>query len=154
MKKTLTILSAIAILCSCGTTRVSPGNADDEIVDLGYSKESKRNYTGASSRLDAEKEINPGYSNMYEYLQGRVAGVVINGDPSSGKCSITIRGNKSILMDSEPLILLDGQEISDLMVVSPDTVSSVEVLKDAGSTAIYGSRGANGVILIRTKSPR
>ena len=154
MKKTLTILSAIAILCSCGTTRVSTGNADDEIVDLGYSRETRRNTTSASSRLDAEKEANPGYSNMYEYLQGRVAGVVINGDPSSGKCSITIRGIKSINMDSEPLILLDGQEINDLMTVSPEMVSSVDILKDAGSTAIYGARGANGVILIRTKSPK
>ena len=154
MKKTLTILSAIAVLCSCGSTRMPSRNVNDEVVDLGYSRESKRNYTGASSRLDAEKEANPGYSNMYEYLQGRVAGVVINGDPSSGKCSITIRGLKSINMDSEPLILLDGQEISDLMTVSPEMVSSVDILKDAGSTAIYGARGANGVILIRTKSPK
>lgn len=154
MKKTLTILSAIAVLCSCGSTRMPSRNSDNEIVDLGYSKESRKNSTGATSRINAEDEINPGYNNMYEYLQGRVAGVVVNGDPSSGECSITIRGVKSILMDSEPLILLDGQEISDLMSVSPDTVASVDVLKDASSTAIYGSRGANGVILIRTKSPR
>lgn len=154
MKKTLTILSAIAVLCSCGSTRMPSRNVNDEVVDLGYSRESKRNSTSATSRIDMENDINPGYNNMYEYLQGRVAGVVVNGDASSGECSITIRGVKSLIMDSEPLILLDGQEISDLMSVSPDTVASVEVLKDAGSTAIYGSRGANGVILIRTKSPK
>lgn len=154
MKKTLTILSAIAVLCSCGSTRMPSRNVNDEVVDLGYSRESKRNSTSATSRLDMENDINPGYNNMYEYLQGRVAGVVVNGDATSGECSITIRGVKSIIMDSEPLIILDGQEISDLMSVSPDTVASVEVLKDAGSTAIYGSRGANGVILIRTKSPK
>lgn len=154
MKKTLTILSAIAVLCSCGSTRMPSRNVNDEVVDLGYSRESKRNSTSATSRIDMENDINPGYNNMYEYLQGRVAGVVVNGDATSGECSITIRGVKSIIMDSEPLILLDGQEISDLMSVSPDTVASVEVLKDAGSTAIYGSRGANGVILIRTKSPK
>lgn len=154
MKKTLTILSAIAVLCSCGSTRMPSRNVNDEVVDLGYSRESKRNSTSATSRIDMENDINPGYNNMYEYLQGRVAGVVVNGDASSGECSITIRGVKSLIMDSEPLILLDGQEISDLMSVSPDTVASVEVLKDASSTAIYGSRGANGVILIRTKSPK
>lgn len=154
MKKTLTILSAIAVLCSCGSTRMPSRNVNDEVVDLGYSRESKRNSTSATSRLDMENDINPGFNNMYEYLQGRVAGVVVNGDASSGECSITIRGVKSLIMDSEPLILLDGQEISDLMSVSPDTVASVEVLKDASSTAIYGSRGANGVILIRTKSPK
>lgn len=154
MKKTLTILSAIAVLCSCGSTRMPSRNVNDEVVDLGYFRESKRNSTSATSRIDMENDINPGYNNMYEYLQGRVAGVVVNGDATSGECSITIRGVKSIIMDSEPLILLDGQEISDLMSVSPDTVASVEVLKDAGSTAIYGSRGANGVILIRTKSPK
>lgn len=152
MKRTIILLSALATLCSCGTTHLTSLNEEDGVVDLGYYKESKKHSSGATSRLNAEDENNFAYNNMYEYLQGKVAGVVINGDPSSGNCSITIRGDKYIFVGSnEPLILLDGQVITDLMTVDPKMVSSVEVLKDAASTAAYGSRGANGVILIRTK---
>jgi TonB-dependent SusC/RagA subfamily outer membrane receptor len=82
---------------------------------------------------------------MYEYLRGRVTGVYIGPDNS-----IRIRGNNSINSSNEPLILLDGVEITDLGAVSPNDVYSVDVLKDA-SSSIYGMRGANGVILITTK---
>ena len=152
MKRTSIILSTVLLLCSCGSARVASTH-DDEVVNLGYTKESRRNSTSATSHLELEEKDNPGFNNMYEYLEGRVAGVVVTGDASTGNCSITIRGANSINMNNEPLILLDGQEISDLMMVSPNDVASVDVLKDASSTAIYGSRGANGVILITTKKP-
>ena len=85
------------------------------------------------------------YTDMYEYLRGRVPGVAVGTDNS-----ITIRGVNSINLSTEPLILLDGVAITDLSTINPMDVQSVDVLKDA-SSSIYGARGANGVILITTK---
>ena len=85
------------------------------------------------------------FTNMYDYLRGKVAGVQVNPDNS-----IYIRGINSREASRAPLILLDGLEIEDLSTINPQDVYSVDVLKDA-STAIYGLKGANGVILITTK---
>lgn len=83
---------------------------------------------------------------MYDYLRGKVAGVEVRPDNT-----IFIRGHNSMYASTDPLILLDGTEITDLSIVNPYDVYSVDVLKDA-SSAIYGMKGANGVILITTKS--
>ena len=85
------------------------------------------------------------YADMYEYLQGRVPGLQVTPDKR-----IIIRGIGSINSSNDPLILVDGAEISDLSTINPNDVKSVDVLKDA-SSSIYGVRGANGVILITTK---
>ena len=85
------------------------------------------------------------FTNMFDYLRGRVAGVQVGPDNT-----IIIRGQNTIYASKEPLILLDGVEITDLNLVNPRDVYSVDVLKDA-SAAIYGMKGANGVILITTK---
>ena len=85
------------------------------------------------------------YSDMYEYLQGRVPGLQVTPDKR-----IIIRGIGSINSSTEPLILVDGAEVSDLSTINPHDVKTVDVLKD-GSSSIYGVRGANGVILITTK---
>ena len=85
------------------------------------------------------------FTNMFDYLRGRVAGVHVGPDNT-----IIIRGLNSMQASTEPLILLDGVEITDLNLVNPRDVYSVDVLKDA-SAAIYGMKGANGVILITTK---
>ena len=77
--------------------------------------------------------------------KGRVPGLVVNGT------SITIRGVNSILGSNEPLILVDGMETDDISHIQPDMVERVDVLKDASTTALYGARGANGVILIVTR---
>ncbi len=85
------------------------------------------------------------YSNMYDYLRGRVPGVQVTSDNK-----ILIRGVNSINLSTDPLIILDGSEINDLSVINPNDVDSVTVLKD-GSASIYGVRGANGVIIITTR---
>jgi len=139
------ILFSSLLLCSCGASSNTTYTPDtDEQVNVGYGTADKKDLTYAVSSVKvSEQEIS--YSNMYDYLRGRVPGVLIG--PGN---SITIRGNNSVNSSNEPLILLDGVEITDLSNVSPNDVYSVDVLKDA-STAIYGMRGANGVILITTK---
>ena len=82
---------------------------------------------------------------MYEYLRGRVAGVMVTPENK-----ILVRGVNSINASTDPLILVDGVETTDLSVINPADVSSVDVIKD-GSASIYGMRGANGVILITTR---
>lgn len=130
---------------SCGSSgRTVESPARDEQVNVGYGSTDKDNLTYSVASVKMEEQ-DASYSDMYEYLRGRVAGVTIGPDNS-----IRIRGNNSINSSNEPLILLDGVEITDLGAVSPNDVYSVDVLKDA-SSSIYGVRGANGVILITTK---
>lgn len=146
MKKHLLLLSIILIVCSCGPARKAADYTSDyknDEVNLGYLKESKENSTSATSTLKVKQAS--GYSNIYEYLKGRVAGVEVNGT------SITIRGIRSINYSNEPLILVDGLAVEDISWLSPEMVQSIDVLKDASSTAMYGSRGANGVIIITTR---
>lgn len=145
-KRTLTIIAAALALCSCGNAGKSLSSAPDpgeEYVNTGYGHVKKKNSTSAISSLKIEQ--GSGYSNIYDYIKGRVAGVEVVGT------SIRIRGERSILGSNEPLILVDGLEMSDIGSISPDMVKSIDVLKDASSTAMYGSRGANGVILITTR---
>ncbi|MBR3290726.1 MAG: TonB-dependent receptor plug domain-containing protein [Bacteroidales bacterium] len=133
------------LLDSCGSSgRTVESPARDEQVNVGYGSTDKDNLTYSVASVKMEEQ-DASYSDMYEYLRGRVAGVTIGPDNS-----IRIRGNNSINSSNEPLILLDGVEIADLGAVSPNDVYSVDVLKDA-SSSIYGVRGANGVILITTK---
>lgn len=133
------------LLGSCGSSgRTIESPARDEQVNVGYGSTDKDNLTYSVASVKMEEQ-DASYSDMYEYLRGRVAGVTIGPDNS-----IRIRGNNSINSSNEPLILLDGVEITDLGAVSPNDVYSVDVLKDA-SSSIYGVRGANGVILITTK---
>jgi TonB-dependent SusC/RagA subfamily outer membrane receptor len=133
------------LLGSCGSSgRTVESPARDEQVNVGYGSTDKDNLTYSVASVKMEEQ-DASYSDMYEYLRGRVAGVTIGPDNS-----IRIRGNNSINSSNEPLILLDGVEITDLGAVSPNDVYSVDVLKDA-SSSIYGVRGANGVILITTK---
>src|SRR5690606_38701206 len=92
-------------------------------------------------------------ANMLESVQGKVSGMDVtrsSGSASSG-VNITIRGNRSITAQNGPLYIVDGIQYSNIQDINPNDVESMEVLKDASSTAIYGSRGANGVIIITTK---
>ncbi len=144
MKKICSILCMVLLVASCGTARRNyiPSDKDplEEDVNLGYQKVKRKNSTSATSTVKVKR--GSGYSNIYDYLQGRVAGLEVNGT------SIRIRGERSLLGSNEPLILVDGMETDDISNISPDEVQSIDVLKDASSTALYGSRGANGVILI------
>ena len=126
----------------------------NEIVVIGYGTQRKKESTGAVSVVDAKSiaKLNP--TRIEQALQGQVSGVNItsnSGSPGSG-LNIRIRG-VSTNGDNSPLILVDGNRISDLSVINPNDIKSVNVLKDA-TAAIYGVLAANGVILIETKSGR
>lgn len=132
---------------SCGSTRgtVDPGS---DQVDVGYGTTDKDHLTYSVSSLKMEENEAGVYTNMYDYLRGKVPGVYVG--PENSMSSIIVRGVSTVNGSTVPLVLLDGMEINDLDAVSPYDVYSVSVLKDS-SSSIYGVRGANGVILITTK---
>ena len=146
MKRTAILVLVAALACSCGTGKlytVPVADPEEGDVNLGYQKVRRRDSTGSTGTLKVERAS--GYTDIYEYLRGRGAGVEVNGT------SIRNRGERSILGNNEPLILVDGMVTDDISHISPEEVDRIDVLKDASSTAIYGSRGANGVILITTR---
>ncbi len=127
----------------------------EDVVVVGYGVQKKSHLTGSVSQYDGEKLADMAVSTVDQALQGRIAGVSIQNTTSEVGVSpqIRVRGMGSVSADSEPLIVVDGFPSSDgLTMVDMNNVESIEVLKDAASAAIYGSRGANGVIIITTKS--
>lgn len=126
----------------------------DEVVVVGYGVQKKSDLTGAVASVkgkDILKATPTG--NMGEALQGQLAGVSVSnsGNPLSGS-TIRVRGMNSITAETGPLIVIDGFIGGSFQNINPADVQSIEVLKDASATAVYGSRGANGVILITTKN--
>lgn len=125
----------------------------DEVIIIGYGTQKKSDKTGAVSHVTAE-ELNQGaLSDPIQGLQGKAAGVSITkkgGDPNGG-FSVRIRGASGFDSSVEPLYVIDGVPGADPTSVAPEDIENYNVLKDAASTAIYGSRGANGVIIITTK---
>lgn len=128
----------------------------DEIVVIGYGAVKKSNVTGAIvSVKPADLKTIP-TTNVMEALQGKLPGVDItrtNGSAGSG-VNVLVRGNRSLSASNSPLFIVDGIQYSNVQDINPNDIESMEVLKDAASTAIYGSRGANGVIIITTKRGR
>ena len=128
----------------------------DEVVVVGYGVMRKSDLTGAVASVKAEEALkNNPTSDITSALQGRLAGVSImssSGQPGSSS-TIRIRGMNSISGDGGPLVVIDGFIGGSLNSLNAADIASVEVLKDASATAIYGSRGANGVILVTTKNP-
>lgn len=145
----------------------------DEVVIIGYGTSTTRDLTGSVTRMGGDKIRETAANNFAEALQGRMAGVRVNaqsGEPGAAM-SIQIRGANSINASSAPLYIIDGLQIDDnsgevaasevgstssnpLATINPNDIESIDVLKDASATAIYGARGANGVIIITTKSGR
>lgn len=126
----------------------------DEVVVIGYGAVKKSHVTGSVTKLQNENLDEIPASRLDNALVGKLAGVTIqNVDPEAGGTpQIRVRGLNSISANSEPLVVVDGYPVPDgLAFVNSQDVASIEVLKDAASAAIYGSRGANGVILITTK---
>ena len=128
----------------------------DEAVVIGYGSVKKADLTGSVTNVKMADIRDMPVTNIDAALQGRVAGADImstSGEPGA-TTSIRIRGTRSIEASNEPLIVVDGvmDAISDLNDLNPEDVESISVLKDASSTAIYGSRGSNGVIIITTKA--
>ena len=122
----------------------------DEQVNIGYGSTRRKEVTSSVSSVKINRNEIMAYSDMYEYLEGRVPGLQVLGSGANAK--IIIRGVATIQGSSDPLIMVDGVPVTDLSHVRPEEVKSVEVLKDAASCAIYGSQGANGVILITTRN--
>jgi len=131
-----------------------------EVVVVGYGTVKKSDVTGALVRVSAETIQERPVQNALQALQGQAAGVNISSNMRPGEMPVvSIRGNRSINATNDPLYVVDGIPIVSALGVSsftlndinPNDISSIEVLKDASATAIYGSRGANGVILITTK---
>lgn len=125
-----------------------------EIVVVGYGTQRKSDVTGAVASVTSEELREVPVANFQQALQGRAAGVEVQriGTAPGATARIRVRGERSINGSNDPLIVLDGipfeGSISD---INPDEIASVNILKDASSTAIYGSRGANGVIIITSK---
>ncbi|GAB6123719.1 SusC/RagA family TonB-linked outer membrane protein [Dysgonomonas termitidis] len=124
----------------------------DEVVVVGYGVMRKKDLTGAVSSIDSKTMQDKPVANIGEALQGRASGVqIINSGAPGSNVSIRIRGISTI-NNSEPLLVIDGVPTDlSLNALNMDDVQTVDVLKDASATAIYGSRGANGVVLITTK---
>ena len=140
-----------------GPIRVTlvPDNVQlQEVVAIGYGTMKKSDLTGAVTSVNADQLLKAPVSGLDQALQGRAAGVTVtseSGQPGEGAV-IRIRGIGSALAGNDPLYVVDGVIVSDIKWLSPNDIKSMEILKDASATAIYGSRGANGVILITTKS--
>ncbi len=125
-----------------------------EVVVVGYGTQKKGDLTGAITSLDASDLTSGGsVSNVAQALQGRAPGVNVtqNSAAPGGSISIRVRGSNSISSSNEPLYVIDGFPTTSGLNINPADIASIEILKDASATAIYGSRGANGVILITTK---
>lgn len=125
-----------------------------EVVVVGYGTVKKSDVTGALSRVTEDVILERPAQNMFQALQGKAAGVNISSNFKPGELPVVrIRGNRSLTATNEPLYVVDGIPLVSGNVgdISPNDISSVEILKDASATAIYGSRGANGVVLISTK---
>ena len=144
----------------------------EDAVVIGYGSLSRRDLTGSVSSVKADELSKTGSRNLVGALQGQVAGLSItaqSGEPGSG-FNIKIRGNNSINAGTTPLFVIDGMQMDissgeiattsstgtgtfdPMSFINPNDIESIEVLKDATATAIYGARGANGVIIITTKS--
>src|SRR5690554_960466 len=127
----------------------------DEVVVIGYGSVQKTDLTGSVGRVDVEDMIKAPVASFSEALAGRVAGVRVSGSDGQpgGGVNIVIRGAGSLTQSTSPLYVIDGFPIENLdpTTLNPEDIESMTILKDASSTAVYGSRAANGVILIQTK---
>lgn len=124
------------------------------VVSVGYGTMKKSDLTGAISSVSADNLVKGVISSTQQVLQGKVAGLTVvrdSGDPSAG-ASLRLRGGTSLTASNNPLVVVDGIAGVDINIVQPADIETIDVLKDASATAIYGSRGANGVIIITTKA--
>ena len=126
-----------------------------EVVSVGYGSVTRRDLTGSVSKVDMGDMLKAPVTNFDQALTGKVAGVVVTtSDGALGaEANITIRGNNSLTQSSAPLYIIDGfpTESSMATALNSADIESIDILKDASATAIYGARGANGVIVITTK---
>ncbi|MBQ2171999.1 MAG: TonB-dependent receptor plug domain-containing protein [Bacteroidales bacterium] len=142
--KRLFLIPALVLVVACGTINNTPQQMEDP-VNIGYSTVDRKDLTTSVSVVKAQEDFTP-YRDIYEMIQGKCAGVDVDGT------KVTIRGVNSINSSTDPLFVVDGvPQSGGVSWISPNDVKSITVLKDAASCAIYGSQGANGVILIDLK---
>ncbi|MFP4019411.1 MAG: carboxypeptidase-like regulatory domain-containing protein, partial [Bacteroidales bacterium] len=125
----------------------------EEVVVVGYGSQKKSLVTGSISEMESEDLSGLPISRAEEALEGKTSGVSVipsSGSPGAGM-NVRIRGTSSN-QSSQPLYIVDGMKTGDISFLSPSDIESIEILKDAASAAIYGAEGANGVVLISTKS--
>ena len=133
-------LSAMILLAGCGT----PAVREQKVVNIGYGRQLQDEVTSSIYSIDNNDKRYEAFTSIYDYLK-TVPGVIVEGR------DIYIRGISSINASTNPLILVDGIAVEDISTLNPRDVDNISVLKDAGAGAIYGVRGACGVILITTK---
>lgn len=128
----------------------------DEVVVVGYQEVRKKDLTGSVAKADMKELLNTPVGSFDQTLGGRIAGVNVSSSEGTpgGTMNIVIRGNNSLTQDNSPLYVIDGFPVEDAAIAStinPSDIESLDILKDASATAIYGARGANGVVIITTK---
>ena len=128
----------------------------EDVVVIGYGTMKRKDLTGAVASVSGDKLAANPVSNVMQALQGQLPGVsVVSQDGRPGaSMAIRVRGGGSITQSNDPLYIVDGVQVSDISDIPADNIESVDVLKDGASTAIYGARGANGVILVTTKGSK
>jgi len=145
----------IGTLTQINVTMAESAVGLEEVVVVGYGTQKIRNVTGAMSQLNTKELVDIPVSNIGQKMQGKFAGVQIlqtSGEPNGG-LSYRIRGQASINAGNYPLVVIDGfPTMSGMETLSPDEIESISILKDASAASLYGSRAANGVVLITTKS--
>ncbi len=157
-KLTLSYIGYIqqSVKAETGTMEISmvPDNQSlDEVVVVGYGVQKKRDLTGSISSLKQKDIVAIPTTNVLESMQGKIAGLdlTVSSGQAGASPTFTIRGERSLTASNAPLILVDGIDYGSDVDINPSDIESIEVLKDASSTAIYGTRGANGIIMITTK---
>lgn len=151
--------AVVAATTACGGSTAPPRgapSADD--VDVGYGTQEREDMTGAVGSLTARELDHMRVATVEELLTDRIPGLQVS-RLGNGELSIRIRGTRSFLGNNDPLIVVDGTPLGGsagrtLNMLAPQSIARIDVLKDAGATAVYGARGANGVILITTKRGR
>ncbi|MFT3949281.1 MAG: TonB-dependent receptor [Agriterribacter sp.] len=133
---------------------IQQDNQADEVVVVGYGSAKKKDLTGSVGVVDVQEQYKTPIIATEQMLEGQVSGVQVSqnqSQPGGAVFSIRIRGTNSINSGNEPLYVIDGYAGGDIVTLSPSDIASISVLKDASATAIYGSRGANGVVMVTTK---
>lgn len=142
MKRFLLYFAFLFVLAACGASRQS--TYAGESVNIGYGQQERDQITSSVTKLKSDKQTQS-YTSIFDMIQGKCPGVQVNGN------RVIIRGIGTNSDSTDPLFIVDGVMVTDISAIDPMNVDSIEVLKDAASSSIYGTQGANGVILITLK---
>lgn len=164
IRTTVTLIAAAGVLPAAACTAPRPAArytapAPEDSVSIGYGQASRSDISGAISSLDERELRDIRAARVEELLQGRVPGVHVR-RTVGGDFTVRVRGQQTFRGNGEPLFIVDGVPVQQggvstaLAAIAPRDVARIDVLKDAGATAIYGSQGAHGVIIITTRRHR